>query len=63
MPIRHRHDDWLIVWEHDPCDSDVVRIPLHRRRPVRVTRVKIRSWRGANGRDDQHSAHLRTSQT
>jgi hypothetical protein len=21
-----RHDDWLIVWEHDPADIDIVRV-------------------------------------
>jgi hypothetical protein len=26
MPVRDRHDDWLIVWEHDPGDSDIVRV-------------------------------------
>jgi hypothetical protein len=26
IPIRDRHDDWLIVREHDPADGDVVRV-------------------------------------
>ena len=26
IPVRDRHDDWLIVWEHDPAENDVVRV-------------------------------------
>jgi hypothetical protein len=26
IPVRDRHDDWLIVWEHDATDSDVIRV-------------------------------------
>ena len=26
IPVRDRHDDWLIVWEHDRGDSDIVRV-------------------------------------
>lgn len=26
IPVRDRHDDWLIVWEHDPTDNDVIRV-------------------------------------
>jgi hypothetical protein len=24
IPVRDRTDDWLIVWEHDPEDDDLV---------------------------------------
>jgi hypothetical protein len=26
ISVRDRHDDWLIVWEHDADDSDVIRV-------------------------------------
>jgi hypothetical protein len=27
IPVRDRHDDWLIVWEHDRRERDIVRVP------------------------------------
>jgi hypothetical protein len=26
ISVRDRQDDWLIVWEHDADDSDVIRV-------------------------------------
>jgi len=26
MPVRDRHDDWLIVWERDADEPDIIRV-------------------------------------
>jgi hypothetical protein len=26
IPVRDRHDDWLIVREHDPAGNDIIRV-------------------------------------
>jgi hypothetical protein len=26
VPVRDRHDDWLIVWEHDEVEPEIIRV-------------------------------------
>ncbi len=26
IPVRDRSDDWLLIWEQDPDDSEVIRV-------------------------------------
>ena len=26
LPVRDRHDDWLIVWERDADEPDIIRV-------------------------------------